>query len=146
MQFYDHTCLCLLYFSIDYIRLSDNSNEGTVEVFFEGAWVKICEESWDILVANVVCKQLGYPRATTSSYIGEGNGVACLSGIRCNGYEKQLRQCQEYNWKDTIPSKNYAVVSCQLQGMYIYSYCIIQVYIVYLKTEGLNLQLFISSI
>ena len=129
MQFYDHTCLYLLYFSIDYIRLSDNStnsNEGTVEVFFEGAWVKICEESWDFLVAEVVCNQLGYPRAlnaTTSGYIGEGNGVACLSGIRCRyrGNGKQLRQCQEYNWKDTI-SKNYAVVSCQLQGMYIYIY------------------------
>ena len=111
--------LALHIYTINLVRLSNNNiepNKGTVEVFFEGAWVKICEESWDILVANVVCNQLGYPRAlsaTTSGYIGEGNGVACLSGIRCRGNKKELRQCQKKNWKDTISSKNVAVVSCQ---------------------------------
>ena len=109
---------------MDYIRLSENStnsNEGTVEVFFEGVWVKICEESWDKQVAEVVCNQLGYPRAlsaTTSGYIEGGDGAACLFGIRCRGNEKELRECQQKNWKHTIPSKQYAAVICQLQGMY----------------------------
>ena len=41
------------------VRLSGGvySNEGTVEVYCNGAWGRVCNASTD---ANVICTQLGY--------------------------------------------------------------------------------------
>ena len=37
-----------------------NESEGRVEIFLGGKWGTVCNNSWGVLDANVVCKQLGF--------------------------------------------------------------------------------------
>ena len=67
-----------------------------MEVFHDGAWGTVCDDSWDINDANVVCRQLGYNRATSSSEgaaFGEGSGPIHYDEVACTGTEARLADC-----------------------------------------------------
>ena len=49
------------------VRLVNGTlSSGTVQVFYDQKWVTVCDESWDITDANVVCRQLGFSGANHS--------------------------------------------------------------------------------
>ncbi|XP_072051705.1 scavenger receptor cysteine-rich domain-containing protein DMBT1-like [Amphiura filiformis] len=71
-------------------------SEGRVEVYHDNHWGSICDDHWDILDANVVCKQLGYPAAIAalhSARFGEGSGPIHLDDLDCEGNEESLFEC-----------------------------------------------------
>ncbi|KAM4739038.1 galectin-3-binding protein A-like [Anableps anableps] len=86
-----------------FIRLvggQDNS-EGRVEIFHNGAWGTVCDDSWDINDAHVVCKQLHYPSAKEapgSAVFGQGSGNIWMDDLGCAGNEISLLQCTFAGW------------------------------------------------
>ena len=70
--------------------------EGRVEIWYNSQWNTVCDDSWDLNDANVVCQQLGYRTAITahqSAHFGQGSGQILLDELRCTGTEKSLLQC-----------------------------------------------------
>ena len=58
----------------------------------------MCDYSWDLADATVVCHQLGYPRAVEApryATFGAGNGPSWYSNVRCAGTEMNLTECSK---------------------------------------------------
>ncbi|XP_011806976.1 PREDICTED: HHIP-like protein 1 [Colobus angolensis palliatus] len=75
-----------------------SSGSGRVEVFVGGRWGTVCDDSWNIHGAAVVCRQLGFAyaaRAVKSAEFGQGGSLPILlDNVRCAGWERNLLECQ----------------------------------------------------
>jgi len=98
------------------IRLLNGSMPwtGRVEIFYGGQWGTVCNDSWDINDANVVCKQLGFPQATQAfgdASHGQGSGPIWMDDVACSGNESLLSECSHRGWgiNDCTHSKDVSV-------------------------------------
>uniref|UniRef100_A0A8B9GFA8 Scavenger receptor cysteine rich family member with 4 domains n=1 Tax=Amazona collaria TaxID=241587 RepID=A0A8B9GFA8_9PSIT len=85
------------------IRLSNGPSgcQGRVEIFYNGSWGTVCDDDWDIVDANVVCRQLGCGHAITlppAMAFGQGSGPIFLDNVDCKGWEVALSQCWSHGW------------------------------------------------
>ncbi|NXJ86617.1 DMBT1 protein, partial [Trogon melanurus] len=74
---------------------------GRVEVFHNHQWGTICDDSWDLNDAAVVCRQLDCGKAVSApglSRFGQGSGPIWLDGVRCIGTEATLAECPVKPW------------------------------------------------
>ena len=75
----------------------DSSQEGRVEIFLLGHWGTVCDSSWDLADATVVCHQLGYLRAVGApkyAAFGAGSGPSWYNQVQCAGTEMTLTECR----------------------------------------------------
>ena len=84
------------------LRGSGYNYRGRVEVYHpKYGWGTVCDDNWDINDGHVVCRQLGYSRASAvyqSAHYGQGTGTILLDDVGCSGSESYLWSCSNSGW------------------------------------------------
>ncbi|CAC5384293.1 DMBT1 [Mytilus coruscus] len=103
------------------VRLENGAGpwEGRVEILRNGDWSTLCDESFGVAEASVICKMLGFkelytsPRAKLSSLFGPSNAPARLSMMSCSGTELDVHACIQGVWgSNTCDRSHEAGVDC----------------------------------
>ena len=107
-------CLCA-----GYIRLVNGSDpsEGRVELFYEGEWGRVLQDPLNdslAAVADVACRQAGYPYSEGLQSFGQGSGPVWLVIQSCTGDEERVEQClHTYGWRSIYSSPLDLGVRCR---------------------------------
>uniref|UniRef100_H2ZUW0 SRCR domain-containing protein n=1 Tax=Latimeria chalumnae TaxID=7897 RepID=H2ZUW0_LATCH len=99
------------------VRLAGGDSEcsGRVEVRYNGSWGTVCDESWDLNAASVVCRQLDCGSAVavvSDAGFGEGIGPVWLDEVHCRGSESLLIHCDLFGGFRDCGHKEDAGVVC----------------------------------
>uniref|UniRef100_A0A3B4E2L6 SRCR domain-containing protein n=1 Tax=Pygocentrus nattereri TaxID=42514 RepID=A0A3B4E2L6_PYGNA len=66
-----------------------------------GQWGTVCEFSWDMRDAAVVCRELGCGEAVAAlsrAHFGPGSGQIWMDYVSCSGSESTLKNCGSAGW------------------------------------------------
>ena len=88
--------------------------EGRLEIFKNGLWGTVCSDTFDMLAANISCRQLGFVRAlridnSTDAGFGTGTGPVLLTGFECSEGTQTLVQCPTVTLEECDHSQDVAI-------------------------------------
>ncbi|PKK16518.1 deleted in malignant brain tumors 1 protein [Columba livia] len=86
-----------------HIRLANGPNHcaGRLEVLHQQRWGTVCDDSWDLNDAKVVCRQLGCGTAVVApgrAHFGQGSDPIWLDEVECTGMESEFSRCRLGAW------------------------------------------------
>nr|XP_012602452.1 scavenger receptor cysteine-rich domain-containing protein SCART1-like [Microcebus murinus] len=103
------------------VRGGADGCSGRVELWHGGSWGTVCDDSWDLADAEVVCRQLGCGRAVDAlegAAFGPGSGPVWLDEVGCRGSEAFLRDCPAQRWgRGDCAHKEDAGVRCSAPSL-----------------------------
>ncbi|XP_063405755.1 scavenger receptor cysteine-rich type 1 protein M130-like [Mytilus trossulus] len=79
-------------------RFVGESNSGRLEIYHNGLWGTICDDTFDINDAHVACRMIGFSSAESFYTAGGGSGQIWLDDIECYGHEYSLTTCTHAAW------------------------------------------------
>ena len=100
-----------------------SESRGYVEALgTNGQWGGVCDDSFDINDAHVVCKMLGFPSAKKALASGTADNVYgtapsgddfVLDDLGCTGSETSIFDCQHHGeWNEDCSASEIAGVEC----------------------------------
>ncbi|XP_063960749.1 uncharacterized protein LOC129267746 [Lytechinus pictus] len=93
-----------------------NDSSGRVEILYNGTWGTVCDDGWDLNDAHVVCRMLGFPKASSAPVMatyGEGTVDILLDDVQCSGSEYSLEDCRKKKyWVHNCEHKEDAGIVC----------------------------------
>ncbi len=106
LSFLWNTCvanLCWTFCHAATVRLVNGPNPraGRLEVLHNDVWGTVCEDSFDVRDASVVCQQLGLGSSGTAygnARYGQATGQIWLDEVGCTGTEARLESCRHNPW------------------------------------------------
>ncbi|KAK3098541.1 hypothetical protein FSP39_020457 [Pinctada imbricata] len=115
----DHNCTSgeAAVFCYDSVRIAlgqtnDEVSMGLVEVYQDRFWTTLCSTEFDKNDADVVCRQLGYPKSKVllPGIFGRPYHALYTTSIRCHGNETSLLDCPHVI--GSCRSYDYATIIC----------------------------------
>ena len=83
---------------------TSKNNTGRIEIYNPSfGWGTVCDDNWDDIDSDVVCRQLGFTGANATradAYFGQGSGPILLDEVECTGSEAYIWDCSHDEWND----------------------------------------------
>ena len=83
--------------------------EGRVEVYYNGTWGTVCDNGWDLVDAEIVCKELDFGPAIdakSEAFYGQGSGPIWLENLQCIDTDTSISHCSHSIWGNNNCSHN----------------------------------------
>jgi len=91
------------------LRVTDcTTSSCAVEVKHAGEWGTVCASGTTQLMADMVCKELGFPSSKYFSRLSQPPAISktWLQGLSCTGSEGSVTMCDHSNWGKTNCNSN----------------------------------------
>ncbi|XP_042201291.1 scavenger receptor cysteine-rich domain-containing group B protein-like [Callorhinchus milii] len=81
-----------------HLRLESGGSrcDGRVEIYHDGTWGRLLDDSWNVSDADVICRQLNCGSVISIynfSQYGEGTGPVWINNVQCVGTETHIWNC-----------------------------------------------------